>query len=194
MQPKMQRGDALIIVAVQRDFCAGGALPVPDGDEVVTVLNQWIEAAEGVGALIYASRDWRPRTHVSFTERGGPWPAHCIQDTPGAQFHPDLRLPPSAIVVSKGVRFDKDQNSAFDDTGLAVELHQRGVDRIWVGGLAQDVCVRATVLDAVREGFEVHVIAAATKPVRQEDGQRALDEIRRAGAMIAQADSVARPQ
>jgi len=136
MQPKMQRGDALIIVDVQRDFCAGGALPVPDGDEVVAVLNQWIEAAEGAGALVYASRDWHPRAHVSFTERGGPWPAHCIQDTPGAQFHPDLRLPPSAIVVSKGVRFDKDQNSAFDDTGLAVELRQRGVHRIWVGGLA----------------------------------------------------------
>ncbi len=191
MQPKMERGDALIIVDVQRDFCAGGALPVPHGDEVVAILNGWIEAAQDAGAPVYASRDWHPRAHLSFTERGGPWPAHCIQDTPGAQFHPALRLPPSAIVVSKGVRFDKDQNSAFDDTGLPVELRQRGVRRLWVGGLAQDVCVRATVLDAVQEGFEVHVIAAATKPVRHEDGQGALDAMRRAGAVIEERQGVA---
>jgi len=193
MQPKMQRADALIVVEVQRDFCAGGALPVPHGDEVVAVLNQWIKAAEDAGALIYASRDWHPRAHVSFTEQGGPWPAHCIQDTVGAQFHPDLRLPLSVIVVSKGVRFDKDEYSAFGDTGLAGELRRRGVHRLWVGGLAQDVCVRATVLDAVQEGFEVHVIAAATKPVRQEDGQRALDEMRRAGAMIDEGHGVDGP-
>ena len=186
MEPKMKQGDALLIVDVQRDFCSGGALPVPGGDDVVPVLNRWIKAALDAGVIIYASRDWHPQAHLSFRERGGPWPPHCIQDTVGAQFHPNLRLPPSAIVVSKGVRFDKDQNSAFDDTGLAVELRRRGVRRIWVGGLAQDVCVRATALDAVRAEFEVHLVAGATKPVRPEDGERALAEMRRAGVIITE--------
>jgi len=186
MEPKMKQGDALLIVDVQRDFCSGGALPVPGGDDVVPVLNRWIKAALDAGVIIYASRDWHPQAHLSFRERGGPWPPHCIQDTVGAQFHHNLRLPPSAIVVSKGVRFDKDQNSAFDDTGLAVELRRRGVRRIWVGGLAQDVCVRATALDAVRAEFEVHLVAGATKPVRPEDGERALAEMRRAGVIITE--------
>ena len=105
-----------------------------------------------------------------------------IQDSPGARFHPQLQLPQSAIVVTKGVRFDRDQYSAFDATGLASELRNRGVRRLWVGGLAQDVCVRATVLDARREGFEAVVIADATRPVTTAGAERANNEMRRAGA------------
>ena len=108
----LQPGDALIVVDVQRDFCEGGALAIREGDTVVPVLNRWMSAAEASGVRVYASRDWHPRRHPSFVELGGPWPVHCVQDTPGAAFHADLALPSSAIVVTKGTRFDRDQNSA----------------------------------------------------------------------------------
>lgn len=178
----LQPGDALIIVDVQIDFCPGGALPIARGDEVVPVLNRWLAAAADAGVPVYASRDWHPAGHLSFVESGGRWPAHCVQDSEGARFHPALRLPPSAPVVTKGVRFDRDQYSAFDETGLATELRKRGVRRVWIGGLAQDVCVRATVLDARREGFDTIVIGDATCPVTREGGDSANEEMRRAGA------------
>src|SRR5690606_14091650 len=121
--------------------------------------------------------------HPSFTTFGGPWPPHCLQDSEGARFHPDLALPDSAVIVTKGVRFDHDQNSAFDETGLATELRSRGLARVWVAGLAQDVCVRATVLDARRAGFETIVIADAALPVTSAGGERAAVEMREAGAI-----------
>ena len=178
----VRSGDALMLVDVQIDFCPGGALPIENGDAVVPVLNRWIAAAVDARIPIFASRDWHPRHHLSFAESGGEWPVHCIQDSPGARFHPELKLPDSTIVVTKGVRFDRDQYSAFDQTGLATELRKQGITRVWVGGLAQDVCVRATVLDAVREGFETMVIADATCPVTRAGGERANDDMRQAGA------------
>jgi nicotinamidase/pyrazinamidase len=178
----VQPGDAVLVVDVQIDFCPGGALPIEDGDAVVPIVNRWIAAAVRGGTPIYASRDWHPRGHVSFVECGGPWPPHCLQDSSGARFHPDLELPAFAFIVTKGVRFDRDQYSAFDATGLATELRKRSIHRLWIGGLAQDVCVRATVLDARREGFDTTVIADATRPVTSEGGDEALDEMRRAGA------------
>jgi len=181
--------DALVVVDVQNDFCRGGALAVEGGDEVVPVLNRAIRQAERQGAHIVASRDWHPPQHVSFQQRGGPWPVHCVQNTPGAEFHPDLQLPPETPVVDKGVSPDRDNYSAFDDTGLAVDLKRQGVNRIWVGGLAQDVCVRATVLDGLEAGFQVHLIEPATRPVDANpgDGRRALEEMQAAGAVIEEA-------
>lgn len=181
-------GDALIVVDVQRDFCPGGALAIDRGDEVVPVLNRWIEAALDAGVPIYASRDWHPWRHPSFTEFGGKWPPHCLQDSAGAQFHDALELPASAIIVTKGVRFDRDQNSAFDGTGLTAELRRSGIDRVWVGGLAQDVCVCATVLDARREGFETIVIEDGTLPVTREGSELADEQMRKAGAAFARTD------
>ena len=178
----LQNGDALIVVDVQVDFCPGGALPIEHGDEVVAVLNHWIAGASEAQIPIYISRDWHPQHHLSFAESGGAWPVHCVQDSPGARFHPDLKLPTSAVVVTKGTRFDRDQYSAFDETGLTSELRKQGVRRVWVGGLAQDVCVRATVLDARREGFDAVVIADATRPVTRAGGDRANEEMRQAGA------------
>ena len=175
-------GDALVVVDVQRDFCAGGALAIERGDDVVPVLNRWIVAAEMVQIPIYASRDWHPQRHPSFHEFGGKWPPHCIQDTDGARFHDDLALPSGAIVVTKGVRFDRDQNSAFDGTGLTAELRRNSIRRLWVGGLAQDVCVCATVLDALREEFETIVIEDATMPVTREGSEFAEERMRKAGA------------
>lgn len=184
----LESGDALIIVDVQNDFCPGGALPIADGDKVVPVLNRWIAAAVAKRVPVYASRDWHPVGHMSFAERGGPWPPHCIQDSDGARIRDDLALPPSAILVTKGVRFDQDQNSAFDQTGLATQLRADGVKRLWVGGLAEDVCVLATVLDGRKEGFEVVLIADATKPVTPEGGDKARRQMQGAGVRFETAE------
>lgn len=180
----MGAGDALLLVDVQRDFCPGGALAVEAGDRVVPVLNRWIRAARERGVPVYASRDWHPPRHLSFAAQGGPWPPHCLQDSEGARYHPDLELPEDAVTVSKGVRFDRDQYSAFDETGLATQLRRDGVKRLFVGGLATDVCVRATVLDALQAGFEVHVLVEGTRPVRPEAGAEALREMGEAGAQL----------
>lgn len=180
----LQPGDALLLVDVQNDFCPGGALPVAEGERIVPVLNRWIAAAQQKGIPILASRCWHPRGHVSFREAGGPWPPHCLQDSTGAAFHPDLKLPPETIIVTKGTRFDHDQNSAFDQTGLAAELARRGIRRLWIGGLAEDVCVRASALDARAAGIEVHLLAAATRPVTAEGGRQARAEMRAAGVQI----------
>jgi nicotinamidase/pyrazinamidase len=176
--------DALLIVDVQRDFCPGGALPVAEGDAVVAPLNALINQARAAGAVIVASRDWHPRGHPSFKEQGGPWPEHCVQSTPGASFHGGLRLPAQTLLVSKGVRFDRDQLSAFDETGLAVALVKRGVRRVWIGGLALDVCVRATALDAARAGFETHVVLDACRAIAPQDDQRTIRDLRQAGVIV----------
>ncbi|MDT8319564.1 MAG: isochorismatase family protein [Xanthomonadales bacterium] len=183
-QPEFKRGDALLIVDVQIDFCPGGALPVPEGDTIIPYLNECLAAAREAGVPVIASRDWHPRRHPSFEAEGGEWPVHCVQDTEGAVFHPELALPAGAIKVSKGVRFDQDQYSVFDETGLAALLRKDGVERLWVGGLAQDVCVHASVLAAREEGFDVHLLAAATRPIDAKQGEEALREMRAAGAVI----------
>jgi nicotinamidase/pyrazinamidase len=180
----LKEGDALLLVDVQKDFCPGGALPIEEGDEIVPVLNGWVEAARVKGCPVYASRDWHPVHHLSFEGQGGKWPPHCIQDTDGAKFHPDLILPDAVEKITKGVRFDQDQNSVFDQTGLSVQLRRDGVGRLWIGGLAQDVCVLASVLDARKAGFEVHVLEKATRPVTGEGGREALQKMREAGAKI----------
>jgi len=185
----LQEGDGLLLVDVQNDFCPGGALPIEDGDTVVPVLNRWIEAAQAKGIPIYASRDWHPVQHMSFDGHGGQWPPHCIQDTDGAAFHPELRLPDTVVKITKGVRFDQDQNSAFDQTGLEKQLTRDKVKRLWIGGLALDVCVLATVLDAGKLGFEVHVILEATRPVTPEGGQEAVRTMCEAGAEIVDESS-----
>jgi nicotinamidase/pyrazinamidase len=179
-----QPGDALIVVDVQNDFCPGGALAVENGGDVVSVLNRWIAAAVAKRAPVYVSRDWHPVDHISFKQQGGPWPPHCIQDSEGARFHPELQLPDSAVKVTKGVRFDQDQNSVFDQTGLSYHLRLRGIKRLWVGGLAEDVCVLATVLDARRDGFDVVLIENAAKPVSADGSEKARRRMREAGAQF----------
>jgi len=181
---EMKKGDGLLVVDVQKDFCPGGALAVEGGDQVVPVLNEWIAAAEQKRVALFASRDWHPKRHVSFEDEGGQWPVHCVQDTDGAAFHPDLELPEDAVVVTKGTRFDQDQNSVFDGTGFEDFLKREKIGRLWVGGLAQDVCVLATVLDSREAGFEVFVIRDATKPVTPEGGKEAIEKMEAAGATL----------
>jgi nicotinamidase/pyrazinamidase len=178
---------ALILVDVQNDFCPGGSLAVPDGDKVVPVLNRQAERFGKAGRPVIASRDWHPAETTHFKT----WPPHCVQDQPGAQFHASLRLPAGTVVVSKGTGATEDAYSAFqarDDAGrpLADILRQRGVRRLMVGGLATDYCVRATVLDALRQGFQVTVLENGIKGVELHPGDsaRAVDEMRRAGAQF----------
>lgn len=184
MTPTFQTDDALLVVDVQNDFCPGGALAVDEGDRIVPVLNEAIDAAGKAGIPVIASRDWHPRGHCSFAEQGGPWPEHCVQDTHGAAFHADLALPEDVEVVSKGQSMDRDQYSALDGTGLGERLKKRGVHRLWIGGLAQDVCVHATVMDALSEGFEVRLIRDATRPVDPDKGAEVLREMEDHGAAL----------
>jgi nicotinamidase/pyrazinamidase len=182
------RNSAVLLVDVQNDFCPGGALPVPDGNRVVPVLNAAVEQAVRQGLPIYASRDWHPPVTSHFKEHGGSWPVHCVRDSPGARFHPGLRLPPEAIVVTKGVDPASHGYSAFDGTipggvPLGEDLRRRGITHLIVGGLATDYCVKQSVLDARRQGFEVTVLqdAIAGVDVSPGDSARAVEEMRTAG-------------
>ena len=184
--------DALIVVDVQNDFCPGGALAVKDGDQVVAVLNRYIDRFARAGLPIFATRDWHPEKTSHFNTGGGPWPPHCVQGSEGAQFHPDLKLPPGTMIVSAGMGSDEDGYSGFlgrDDSGakLAELLRQRGIERIFVGGLATDYCVKHTVLDGVNQGFKVVVLTDSVRGVnlQPDDSERAIEEMRRAGAEIA---------
>jgi len=187
----MSARTALLIVDVQNDFCPGGALPVPRGDEVVPALNRAIIQARQRGWPILASRDWHPPKTSHFKTFGGQWPAHCVQGTRGAELHPALKLPNDAIIISKGMRPDEDSYSAFDGTDdagttLANRLRQLGVTELCLAGLATDYCVKHTTLDALQQGFRVHVLEEAVRSVDLSagDGARALEEMRARGAVI----------
>lgn len=184
--------DALIVVDVQNDFCPGGALAVKDGDQVVSVLNRYIDRFTQAGLPIFATRDWHPEKTSHFNTGGGPWPPHCVQGSKGAQFHPDLKLPPEIVMVSAGMGSDEDGYSGFlgrDDSGakLAELLRQRGIERLFVGGLATDYCVKHTVLDGLKEGFRVVVLTDSIRGVnlQPDDSDQAIEEMRCAGAEIA---------
>ena len=178
---------ALIVVDLQNDFCPGGALAVPEGDQIIPLVNELMEQFARAGEPIFATRDWHPQGHVSFEDQGGIWPPHCVQDTPGAEFHPDLRPPAGAIVITKGDALDKDAYSGFDGTSLAKQLRDARVEHIVVCGLATDYCVRATALDGVKAGFQVEVRQAAVRGVEVApgDSRKALDEMQAAGVSLA---------
>jgi nicotinamidase/pyrazinamidase len=182
-------GAALLLVDVQNDFCPGGALPVPDGDRVIPVLNRMIERFQADGRPVYASRDWHPPDTTHFREFGGPWPPHCVAQSNGAAFHPALRLPPHTIVVSKGQDRRDDGYSAFEGKTaegrtLPEDLRARGVSELYVGGLATDYCVRATVLDARRAGIPVTVLTDGIAGIGRADADRSLEEMQQAGARL----------
>ena len=180
---------ALIVVDVQNDFCPGGTLAVPHGDEVIAPLNRLIDEFLERGAPVYKSRDWHPATTKHFAAYGGTWPVHCVQNTHGAEFHPALRDDPRITVISKGLG-DTDCYSAFDETDLATQLQKQDVEEVVVGGLATDYCVKNTVLDALKHGFKVKAVEDAMRAVDLQpgDGERAIDEMRDAGADIVSTD------
>ncbi len=188
----MNKRDALLIVDVQNDFCPGGALAVPDGDEVIPVINEYIRQFADLGAPVFASRDWHPRESKHFMAWGGPWPPHCIQNTPGAAFHPELVLPEDVVIITKGSDPTDDGYSAFEgddphDLALEASLREHGVERVFVAGLATDYCVRASVLDALENELDVVVLRDAIKGIDVNDGDidDAMREMKEAGARFA---------
>ncbi len=184
MAVEINKSSALIVVDVQNDFCLGGALAVPDGDKVVYILNDYITRFFAKGAAIFATRDWHPIHHISFKERGGPWPPHCVQNTRGSDFHHDLKLPYGVEIISKGFLTEKDAYSGFEGTELERRLRHKGITRVFVGGLATDYCVKHTVLDSLKNGFETYLLVDAVKGVnvRTNDSETAVNEIIRVGA------------
>jgi len=171
--------DALIIVDVQNDFCLGGALAVRNGDEVVPVLNRYIEKFLDARLPIFATRDWHPAKTIHFKAYGGMWPVHCVQGTHGAEFHADLKLAKEIVIISTGMAPSEDGYSGD-------LLRQHGVERIFVGGLATDYCVKQTVLDGLSQGFKVMVIGDAVRGVdlNPNDTVQALKEMSEAGAVM----------
>lgn len=174
----------MLVVDVQNDFLPGGALAVPDGDAVVPVLNRYIQAFADHDLPVFLSRDWHPENHCSFKEQGGPWPPHCVAGSPGAAFASDLVYPTGSTVVDKAQTPEREAYSDFDETDLARDLRERGVERVFVGGLATDYCVLYTVKDALSHGFEVFLLMDAIRAVNVEpgDGERAIEEMQDLGA------------
>jgi len=176
---------ALLVVDVQNDFCPGGTLAVAHGDEVVEPLNRLIDEFLARGAPVFKTRDWHPPTTKHFAKFGGTWPVHCVQNTKGAQFHPQLKDDPRIHIISKGLG-DTDCYSGFDETDLDDQLRQNGVEEVLVGGLTTDYCVKNTVLDALKNGYRVKALEDAIRAVDLQpgDGDRAIEEMRAAGAEV----------
>jgi nicotinamidase/pyrazinamidase len=188
---------ALIIVDVQNDFCPGGALAVPHGDEAIPTINRLAHEY----TLVVATQDWHPARHISFAEVHGRapyeritqdgtdldlWPVHCVAGTPGAAFHPDLDVAPIHLIVHKGEQIDREAYSGFADPGLAGYLRARGVQRVDVVGLAFDYCVKSTALDAVREGFSIRILRSGTRAVFPENDAALTAELNAAGVDVVE--------
>jgi nicotinamidase/pyrazinamidase len=177
--------EALLIVDYQNDFAApDGALSVEGGEDIAERINHLAKA--GGYDMVVATRDWHPADHGSFTERGGTWPVHCVQDTPGAELHSALDREDVDVVLDKGTDQATDGYSAFETDELATLLRDRGIDKLTVVGLATDYCVKNTAIDAERDGFQVRVDTSAVRGVdlNPGDSDRALAEMREAGVEV----------
>lgn len=183
---------ALLVIDVQNDFCPGGSLAVADGDGVVEPLNNMIKLARENDWLIIASRDLHPKDTAHFKEFGGIWPAHCVRGTAGAKFKHGLLFPEKIVIINKGTSKKDDGYSPFEgtDTILDLPLNQilkiKGITDIFIGGLATDYCVKAGVLDGLKNGYAVHLLEDAIKAVnlKPDDGTDAIAEMQKAGAII----------
>jgi nicotinamidase-related amidase len=186
----LTQGDALLIVDVQKDFLPGGALGVPRSDHLIPVINAYVERFATAGLPVYASRDWHPPQHCSFRDRGGPWPPHCIAGSPGAEFGEELELPPDTRIISKATDAARDAYSAFDHTTLAAELRAKGVERVFICGLATEYCVLSSTEDAIRLGFSVVLLNDAIGAIENHpgDGGRAISKMTREGAVLVSLD------
>jgi len=182
----LQPGDALLLVDLQNDFLPGGSLAVPQGDEVLPVVNRYLALFQAHGLPVFATRDWHPPNHCSFHAQGGPWPPHCIAGTEGAQFPGGLNLPVDTSIVSKATTRERDAYSGFGRTELDRLFKEAGVRRLFVGGLATDYCVLNTVKDALALGYSVCLLTDAIRAVNVHpgDGERAIAEMQGSGAAL----------
>jgi nicotinamidase/pyrazinamidase len=200
--------DALLIVDMQNDFCPGGALAVPEGDAIVPQINE-LSAAFG---SVLQTQDWHPEGHQSFASSHPDhdpydvievdygeqvlWPDHCVQGTKGAAFHPDLNTTDTELIIRKGFRPEIDSYSAFYEndgttaTGLAGYLRERGIDTLYLCGLATDFCVKWSAVDGRQEGFDVYVIEDATRGIDQDGSlAQAWDAMKEAGVQVISAEA-----
>lgn len=193
----MNDRNALIIVDLQNDFLPGGALAVPNGQKIIPVLNEYISLFKNRHLPIIATRDWHPRITKHFKQYGGLWPPHCIQNTWGAQFHPDLHLSSDTIIISAGTTEDQEGYSGFegaDHSGkpLINVLEDMQISHLFIGGLATDYCVKATVIQAVKFGFKVNLLTDAIMGIniQPSDSQKAIDEMVSMGADLSTIDTI----
>ncbi len=177
---------ALLIVDLQRDFCPNGALPAPEGDQIVPVINSLMDKFD----YVLASKDWHPANTVHFEK----WPVHCVRNTPGAEFHPDLDTTKLDVVLLKGTDNKDDGYSAFEATNenLAVYLRQKRISELYVAGLVTEYCVKQTVLDALRSGFKTFLIEDAVQGICKDENDvpMAIAEMKKAGASIINANEI----
>lgn len=178
----MKANKALLVVDIQNDFCPSGALGVQEGDQIIPIVNEYVELFLRNQLPVFVSRDWHPRDTSHFKASGGPWPPHCVQNTWGAKFHPDFQVPDQAIVLSKGTNPQLDGYSVFEahdstDKSFNELLEEMGIRELYIAGIATDYCVRMTSLNAVDYGLTVNVLTDAIKGVDKEDSQRAIAEI-----------------
>ena len=171
---------ALLIVDVQNDFCPGGALAVDDGDKVVPVINQIMDQFD----LVLASKDWHPEDTIHFEN----WPVHCVRNTKGADLHHDLKGDKIDQILLKGTGNRNDGYSAFEATNIYLEkfLKEKGINELYITGLATDYCVKKSAIEASRKGFNTYVITDAIKAVNAQPGDnaRALKEMKKAGCEL----------
>jgi nicotinamidase/pyrazinamidase len=193
----LKRGDALIVVDLQNDFLPGGALAVPEGDRIISPLNDIIKIFQDKNLPLFFTRDWHPPHHSSFLESGGNWPVHCVKDTNGAAFAAGLTIPVSASIISKASEPDTDEYSGlmgFDDDGNRLDeiLKRETIRRVVIGGLATDYCVLNTVLDALDLGCEVYVVTDGVRAVnvKPDDGTRAMQDMTDKGARFVSSESI----
>jgi nicotinamidase/pyrazinamidase len=187
----------LLVVDVQIDFCPGGALPVPRGELVVAAMNLYVQLFHKERCPIFASRDWHPAETTHFKKYGGLWPVHCVQDSFGARFHPELVLPEETVVISAGLGREDEGYSSFegvtdDGTPFLTALRRMKVKKLYVGGLATDYCVKESVLDALREGLEVTLLTDAVRGIdlKPGDSEHAIAQMVEAGADLANLESI----
>jgi nicotinamidase/pyrazinamidase len=180
--------DALLVIDFQNDFTPGGALAVDEGDLIGDPIKRLAPHFD----VIAATRDWHPPDHASFETEGGPWPVHCVQDSPGAELHPAMEQVDVDVIVDVGREREDEGYSGFEKSDLADRLRERGVEKVAVCGLATDYCVRASAIDACREGFDVTLVSDAVRAVEVEpgDGERAIEDMKAAGAKVATSDEI----
>lgn len=186
MKNELQKS-ALLFVDIQNDFCPGGALGVSEGDQIIPVVNSLIKKFP----LVVATQDWHPPDHISFKEKGGPWPPHCVQGTRGAELHPDIDAKEIDIRLRKAFTPDKDAYSSFeavDDAGRSLDeiMKSKDVRQLYIVGLATDYCVLASAMDGLKNGYDVFVVTDAVRAVNvnPEDGQKALEQMAKGGAHL----------
>ncbi len=196
-QVTLREGDVLIVTDMQNDFLPGGALAVPQGDSIIGALNNAVDAFVSAGLPVIMTRDWHPPDHCSFKSRGGPWPAHCVRGTAGADFSPLMHKPPDAIIISKAADPNEEQYSAFngrDAAGrtLGENLRILKAARAFIGGVATEYCVFNTGKDILDKKYKLFVFTDGVKAidVQQGDGEKALQELEKDGAVLIRTEDI----